>query len=152
MRIDLGDRPESFEHRFQDLRPELGVGHLSSTELQCHFDLVTFFQELEHVTHFRVEVAGADLRPELHLFGDDLDGLFARLFETLGFFISELPIVHDSADRRVGLRRDFDEVEIGGSCPGEGIFDRHDANLRTVCVDESHSGNPDALVVARLIG
>jgi hypothetical protein len=69
----------------------------------------------------------------------------------LGFLVAELAVVHDSTHRRIGLGRDLDEVELCGTRSGECVFGGHDSDLRTVGVNETNLGNPDSLVVPRLI-
>ncbi|BCI88695.1 hypothetical protein NIIDMKKI_39010 [Mycobacterium kansasii] len=70
-----------------------------------------------------------DLGPQLLFFDDGLllvPAGFARLLRRL---VLVLAVVHDLADRRSGIRGNFDKVEIGVRGNAECVFDTHDAYL-----------------------
>jgi hypothetical protein len=48
------------------------------------------------------------------------------------------------------IGRDFDEVEIGLGSQAQGVLDADDANLLPIGSDQTHLGDPDALVDTRL--
>jgi hypothetical protein len=73
---------------------------------------VTLTEELLDLAGLGVEVALSDLRSVLHLLDRDAAALAPRLLGPLGFLVLELAVVEDLADRRVGVRRNLDEVEV----------------------------------------
>ena len=64
------------------------------------------------VTLFRLEVVVPNFGPELDLPHVDDYLVFAGGFAGLFFLVLELAVVHHADDRRVRVRRDFDEVEV----------------------------------------
>ena len=53
-----------------------------------------------------------DVGPELDLFDVDDLLLLLRLVRLLLLLVQELAEIHDPADRRLGRRRDFHQVEL----------------------------------------
>ena len=70
------------------------------------------------VLHLGDVVVLVDLGPELHLLDDDVRGLALRLLAPLFLLVDVPAVVHDPADRRVGVGRDLDEIELllAGMC------------------------------------
>src|SRR5439155_296991 len=85
--------------------------------------LVALLQEAAHVFQLEVEVVLLRLGPHLDFL--DLDGrlLLARFLQSPRLRVLVLAEVHDTAHRRLGVGRDFDEVELllaGGVPAGRG--------------------------------
>ena len=108
-------------------------------------------RKLDDVTDLGVEVTLADLRPELHLLDGDVGRLLPRFLGLLRLLVAELAVIHDPADRRVGQRGHFDEVEIELSGQREGIGQRLDPELRPFWADDPNLTGTNALVVPRLV-
>ena len=92
-----------------------------------------------------------DLRTELHLL--DVDGvvLFPALLLLLQGLELEAPVVHETADRWLGQRGDFDQVQLtlGGELPRP--LDGDDPQLFTCgVVEETDGGNSDLVVDPQL--
>jgi hypothetical protein len=151
LRVDLRCRTHRFEHVVEDLRPELWVCHLATSELQGDLDLVTLFDETDHVACLGVEVALADLGPVLHFLHRHVGRLLACFLCLLSLFVLELAVIHNPADGRVGVRGHFDQVEFETSrhsqCLGNGL----DTELVAAGPDESDFTGSDAVVHAVLV-
>jgi len=124
------------------------VGHLAAAEHDRDLDLVLVLQEAQHVSLLRLVVVLADFGTELDLLDDDLALVLARLLRLLLELVAVLAEVHHAADRRVGLRGDFDEVEV----PFGGVLlrepDRLDPELLALLIDEPDLRHGDAVVDA----
>ena len=105
------------------------MGNFATTELQSDFDLVSFTQELLHVTNLGIEVGFTDLWFELDLFHCDLHGLFAGLFQLLRLFVAEFAVVHNATYGWICLRSDFDEIEFCNTRSFECVGNAHNSNL-----------------------
>ena len=151
LRVDLGCRAHRFEHVVEDLRPQFGVCHLSTTELQRDLDLVALFDESDDVACLGVEVAPADLRPVLDFLHRHVGRLLPRFLGLLALFVLELAVIHDPANGRVGVGRHFDEVEFEASGHPQRIGDRLDSELVAGGSDETDFTGSDAVVDAMLI-
>jgi hypothetical protein len=75
-------------------------------------------------------------------------GGVARLLVLLIF---ELAIVHDPADGRPVVGRDFDEVEVGFAGFGERGIDSEDAQLRPIGANDTDGRNANLLVDTSLL-
>ena len=95
-------------------------------------------------------VVGVDLRPELDLLDLDPRLLLTRLLLADVPLVLELAVIHDPADRRLGLRGDLDQIEIEILGALERVLDLHDSDLGPVGTDEPNLGGPDPIVDARL--
>jgi hypothetical protein len=63
--------------------------------------------------------------------------------------VHELAEVHDAADRRLGGRRHFDQVEQALARQLQCLIDGDDPDLRAVGVDDPDLRNADAFIRAR---
>jgi hypothetical protein len=73
-------------------------------------------------------------------------GFFAAvlfLFSQLIFVFAE---VHDPANRRLGIRRQLDEIQPGGVGARHRLLNRHDADLIAVSPNEPNFRNPDLMI------
>jgi hypothetical protein len=75
-----------------------------------------------------------------------LDGLLAGFLQSLRFLVSKLPVVHDATHGWTCLSGDLDEIEICSPCPIQGLCDADDANLGTVCVNQTNFACADSIV------
>src|SRR5690606_8703783 len=129
---------------------QLGAGLLAAAEHDRDLDLVPTLEEAHHVALLGLVVVGVDLRPELLLLDRGELLVAAGLPGLLRALVLELAVVHELADRRAGLRRDLDEVELGLLRKAQGVLDAHDSDLFAVRSDQANLGNADAVVDARL--
>ncbi len=104
------------------------------------------------MTDLGVEVALSDFWPELHLFDGDMAGLLARLLGLLRLFVPELAVVHDAAHGRIGLWRNFDQIEIQFASQRESVGCGTNSYLASIGSDEANLARTNALVVAGFIG
>src|ERR1700735_2303563 len=129
---------------------QFGPRLLASTEHDRHLDFRSSFQESDHVTPFGRIVVIVDLGPQFLLFDDGLLLVLTRLALLLSRLVFELAVVHDLADRRFGVRGNFDKVEIGIRGDAKGVFDTHNAYLLPSRSDQADFRYADAFVDAGL--
>src|SRR5262249_38633808 len=105
-------------------------------------------EEALDVLLLELVVVLVDLGPELDLL--DLDHLLvlSRLARALLLLVLVLAEIHDSANRRHGGGRDFDEVEAFLLRNGQRLGRRHDAQLLAVVVDDANFAHANPFVHA----
>src|SRR6201996_3288208 len=115
--LDLGELGDIGLDLVEQLGADFLVGHFAAPVAQGDLDLVAFLEEALHCPHLHVIVVIVDHRPQLDLL--DLDDLLflAGLRGLLLRGIFELPVVHNLANGRTGVRRNLDEIHAG--------FERH---------------------------
>src|SRR4029077_19220830 len=115
-------------------------------------DLVAALEEPDDVPLLRGVVMRVDLRAELDLLQTGARLLLPRFLLTDVSLVLELAVVHDPAHRRIGLRRDLDEVQI--ELPGltERFACVHHTDLLAVGSDQANLGGSDPLVDPRIRG
>ena len=145
-----GVRPRARRRGRGSACPARGV-HLAATEHDRDLDLVTFAEELLDLAGLGVEVAATDLGAVLHLLDDDVGALASGFLGLLGCLVLVLAVVHDPADRWVGLVGHLDEVEIELTGHGQCLGQRLDADLRAVGADEADLAGPDPVVDPGLV-
>jgi hypothetical protein len=126
--VDLRDG--SFEQFVADFL----MGQLPSPVKSRQFYAVAFSQEIFGPAQFYFQIVLTDLQPEPDLLY--VDGfVFALSFLLLfGFLVDVLSPVQYAADRRIGIRRHFHEIETGLFGPGQGVSDAQNTQLRTICI------------------
>jgi hypothetical protein len=68
---------------------------------------------------------------------------FAVLFSP---FVDELAVVNHTADRRIGVRRDLDQVQLSVACDLQGLADRYDTDVAAIWPDQADFRDADALI------
>ena len=120
--------------------------HFAPAETQGNLYLVTVFQKFEHAAHLHIVIVLVRIGPEFDFL--DLDDLL--LLTGLGLFllgfVLELAVVHDLADRRRRIRRDFDKVEPGLFGHRHGPFRRHHTDVFAFGPDEPDFAATDGIV------
>ncbi|BBY72713.1 hypothetical protein MINTM008_32980 [Mycobacterium intracellulare] len=91
-----------------------------------------------------------DLGSQLLFLDDGLLLVAAGFARLLRRFVFELAVVHDLADRRPGVRGNFDKVQIGVRSDAQCVFDAHYAYLLSPWANQSDFRYADALVDAGL--
>ena len=124
------------------------MGHLATAEAQGDLHLVAVLQEADHVAQLDVVVAVVRLRAELHFL--DLNDLLAGLGlgSTLLFLVAELAVVHQPADRRGGVGRDLDQVDIGLFGHAACLTQPEDTQLLVLYAQQANLGGVDFTVDA----
>jgi hypothetical protein len=91
-----------------------------------------------------------DGRSVLDLLDLDREGLLLGLAFLLLLFVAKLAPVEDTADRWIGGATNFDQVETLVAGAGAGLFDRDDAELGAVFVDQANGALADLVVDPRI--
>jgi hypothetical protein len=127
------------------------VGHFTATETQGHLDLVALVEEALHRPHLHVIVVIVDGRAHLDLL--DLDDLLflAGLGSLLLLLVFVLAVVHQLADGRLGVGRDFDDVESFFLAQCERLIQADLAILMAIVADQEDGFGIDLVVDARAI-
>ncbi len=76
---------------------------LAAPEHDSQFDLVSFFEKASGMPDLELEIMIIGLGPHLDFLEFNTHLLLARLRSPLGLLILVLAIVHDTANRRIGL-------------------------------------------------
>ena len=135
-RLDLGDLGRLVANPLEKLHAEMLVRHFAATEAERQLDLVALFEEALDGLHLDLVIVVIDGGAHLDLF--DLDDLLvlASLVGLLLGLIFEAAEIKDLADRRLGIRRDLDEVEACFLGSSQRILNRGDANILAVFTDQ----------------
>src|SRR5262249_4062186 len=119
---------------------------LATAEAQGDFDLVTVVEKALHRAHLHVVVMIIDARSHLDLFDFDdllplacLGGLFLLL-------VLEFAVVEHLGHGRTGVGGYLHQIEPRSHGSGEGVGNRHHANIVTILIDQPDFADPDVLV------
>ena len=110
-----------------DFKAELLMGFLTASKAQFdpHFHILA--QKCDGMGQFRLEIVRINGRAELNLFHPPAGLLPA--FLGLGFFVQELAVVDDAADRRNRIGGNFDQIVVFGPRERQCVAQCHDAQL-----------------------
>jgi hypothetical protein len=127
------------------------VGLLTAAEHDRDFDLVAVLEETLDVALLGVVVVRRDLRPELDFADVDLLLVLAGLLLLLLLLVFVLRVVEHPRHRRLVVRRDLDQVEIGGLGAAQRLRGVDDPELLPVRPDQAHLWDADPLVDPRRV-
>src|SRR4051812_21948016 len=145
-RLDDGEFPEVSDETIQDLSAEVRVGHLAPAEHDRDLDLVPRREEPRDMPFLGGVVVRVDLGAELDLLEAGPRLFLACLFELDVSFVFVLAVVHDPAHRRIGLRRDLDEIQLERPGLAQRVAGIDHADLLAVRPDEANLWRPDPVV------
>src|SRR5947209_2516662 len=135
----------------KEVTAALRMGGLPPTEHDRHLDLRALVQKPLDVPLLGVVVMDSDLRAKLDLLHVDLALVLASLLRLLLLLVLVLPVVHDLRYRRIGHRRDLDEIEVLPVGVLAGLVRRLDSELSPVVVDQTDTGHPSGVVDPRRV-
>ena len=144
--LDFAGALYVFRNPFQKLTPKVLVRHFTSAKPQRYLDLVPGFEEPHHIAHLHIIVVGIRVGTELDLFDFDDLLLLPGLALALLLLIFELSEVHDFANGRGGVRRDFYQIQPGINRHFNGTFWRDDADVFSFSADEANFWRSDVFV------
>ncbi len=130
----------------EQLLTKLRMRHLPASETDRYFDLISVLQKLFGLIEPDVEIVNTDTNAELQFFCFHNTLIFTGLFFTFGLLKPVFAVVHDTADRRIGLRSDLDEVKAFIQGDFLRVLNGHNAKLGTVLINEADFTVLDCLV------
>src|SRR5436190_6295239 len=146
LRLDLPDLLDVIREPQQQVAAALGMGRLAGPEHDRHLHLGALVQEALDVPLLGVVVVNPDLGPELDLLDVDLRLVLPRELRLLLLLVAVLPVIHHARHRRIGLRRDLDQVEALVEGVLHGLARGLNTELRAVLVDQPYLGSTDVIV------
>src|SRR5215831_17576052 len=109
--LDLGDLFRIAFEAIEQPDAKLLVRHFATAEAQRHLDLVAFPEEANHGPHLHIVIVIVDHRAKFDFFDFDDLLLLARFRLLLLLLEFVLAKIEQLTDRRLGVRRNLDEVE-----------------------------------------
>src|SRR5262249_18748210 len=143
-RLDEPDLLDVLGETHQQVPSPLRVSRLAAP--QHDLDLRPLVEEADDMALLRLVVVNSDLWPELDLLDVDRNLVLASELGLLLLLVAVLAVVHDPRDRRIGLSRDLDEVEVLAVRVVERLLDRLHSELAALFVDETDLRRADVLV------
>ena len=142
--VHLSNRLELIEEIAHHTLPLVDVGQFATAEHHRDDHLVFVLQECLGLIHLKLDVVLARLGTETDLFDPRVMDVGFVLFFLLLIF--ELAEIHDSADGRLLVWSNLDEIEPRLACPGHRFVGGDDSELPTFGADHADRGDPDLLV------
>lgn len=129
-------------------KAEFLMCNLAPAKVDRSFYLVSLMKQPRGVVLLELVIVLVGARPELYFLDGNksLFGLCFLLFLLL--LVLELAEVDYSADRRLSLRGDLDEVQALAARDFDRLLRRHYAELIAVVIDDADFTNADALIDA----
>jgi hypothetical protein len=130
----------------KQIASDLGVRHLAAAETHGDLDTVSVDQELLGIFELGIEVADVDAGRHTHLLDLDDVLILAGFLLALALLETELAVVHELANGRIGLRRDLHKIKTLFVGDRERLCGGHDAELLTRSADQANLAVTDILV------
>src|SRR4029078_446685 len=135
----------------QDLGAQILMHHLAAAETPGDLHLVAFLEKSLHRAHLPLVVMVVDAWPHLHFLDLDYLLLAARVVRFLLLLVLELAEIADLAQRRIGIRRDLDQIELRFLGHVERLAQPDDADHVAGLADQANAGSTDLPVHARTL-
>jgi len=142
--FDLADVFEFFDNVIDDFPAFFNVREFSSAEDHGDHDLVFVGEEGPSLIDLEGDIVIASLRSNSDLL--DLAVVRVAFGQPLLLLILEFAVVHDPANRRPFIRRDFDQIEFRLASARKRFLGRHDAQQFSVAGNDSHRRNANLLI------
>src|SRR5205823_2558932 len=144
--FDFGDLDRVAFHPLEQLLAQFLMRHLAAAEPKGYLDLVALIEEAPDRLHLHVVIVIVDHGAHLDLL--DLDDLLllAGFGGLLLLLIFELAVIENLAHRRLGIGRQFDEIETGFLGQRQGLAGRYNAAVLSLLVDEADFSSLDAVI------
>ncbi|BDZ53410.1 hypothetical protein GCM10025870_04830 [Agromyces marinus] len=148
--LDGAELGDILREALQEAHAHLGARLLATAEQDHGLDLVAGLQEADGALHLGLVVVLVDLETEPNLLEDRVRLVAPGFLRLLRSLVLVLAVVHDLDDRRTGVRRDFDEIEVGLLREPQCHLDLHDADLLSARAHEADLGDADTVIGTRI--
>ena len=135
----------------EDGKTNFGVSHLTTTEHDGDLHLATIFEEAHNMLLLGGVVANIDFGTELHFLDFDAALILAGLLGFDGLLVFELAIIHNAADRRLGIGGDFHLIKDGGISDALSFGLHIDAHLLSIIANQAAFACRDLLINPRFL-
>lgn len=121
------------------------VGIFTPAENDADFDFVAVLQKAARLLDLEVDVVVAGLGTQSNFL--ELRLVLLRVLRvSLFLFVLELAVIHDSADGRTNIRRDFNEIETGLNGLLQSLAGGNNADDLSVLANDSNRRDADLIV------
>jgi len=135
---------KSLDDPFHDLHTFFDMGHLAAAKKNGHLHFVFVIQETNCFFDFKVDVVFARFWSQANFFQFRLMSFV--LAGAFAFFVSEFAVIHDAANRRSGIRRDFYQIKSQFLRLCQSVFRFQNSKLVTFCSDYPNGCNSNLIV------
>lgn len=129
---------QGFFYSCQAVSTDMLMCDLSTAEPYPKLDLLTFLQPSCCAFDVELQVVFVGLWPQLNLFDRDLHLVLFRLPFLTALFVLKLAVVHDTANRRLGIWRYLDQVKPNIVCALLGVPKTDYTNICVGIVNKSN--------------
>ena len=127
------------------------VKNFSPPENQGEFHLVSTSEELFGMFDLKIEIMVGNLRPHLDFLYMSHMPVLTCHFGAFCDLIAILAIIHDTAYRRLGVRRDLDKVLARFIRLPLRFLYRDDPDLVPLLIDQADGRNPDVAIYSYIL-
>ena len=145
-RLDFADVRKVSLQSFEDARAELTVRHLASAKPDGGFHFVAILEPLAGMLHAVIVIVIVGAGPELHFLDRDRDLLLLGFVRFLFGLVLELAKIDDPANRRIGVRSNFYEVQPLVASGADGVAHVHHTQLLSFLADDPNFGHSNSFI------
>lgn len=136
--LDLRVFDEVGSNPFEHDEAQFLVSHFTAAEPEGYLGLVSFREETYQVAEFYLIVPIVRPWANLHFLDLHLPLLFLRFLVAPPLLEDELPEIHQAADRRFCIRRNFHQIQLTRFGFRQCLCNRHDTQLLTILINQPH--------------
>ena len=146
LHFDLGFLGKLITDAMHDLCTEILVSHFTTAVAQRDLGLISIGQETAKRTQLGLIVIFVSGRTELNFL--DLNNLLTSLhfLGLLLLLIAELAVIHQAANRRLGIRRDLNEINVVVLSHAKSFGCRNNTDLGAIDAGQSDLRYPNLTI------
>lgn len=145
--LQFGKLSQFLQDVFHNPPAFVDVSHFTTAENNGNLYFVFVFEETDRLTNFGSDIVLAGLWPKSNFFCFGLVGALPRL---LTFFVLVLAEIHDSADGRLFVGRNLNEIQTSVASAIESLVGRNNTVLSAIGTDYTNRRDADLIIDPRL--
>ncbi len=144
--LDLALFGQGFGHLIHDLTAAIDMHHLAPAKEHGKLHFMSFVQKLSGSIDLDISIMIVNFRTQANLFERDNMLLFLAEFCFSLLLVQVFAIVHNPADRRLGIRRNLDKIQTQIMSFKLGILDIDQPHLVVVFIDQPDRAGSNPLI------
>ena len=142
---------EHVNHLVQNFPANILVRHFSATKQNGHFYFVAVFQKATGLVAFCLQIVVINFRTQPYLFNSYNFLALAGFLFLFALLVPVFTIIHNPADRGLGVGSHLNQVNILAAGQGQSITGFHNAKLFAGVVNNPYFRDTDAFINAKVL-
>lgn len=143
--VNFCDIREFFQKTPQEIHSVVFIDDVPAPKLYVCSHFITVKKKFTRVFCLEIKIVDVRVRAESDFLQLDIVGFLPSFFFFFLLFVPEFSVIHDLADRWIGVRGDFNEIKVSFICKFDSVFEAVNA-VFTSGIDDTNIFGTDLVV------